>query len=66
MLNILLAGLKGVATKALTVVASKAMLEWLLFWVAEMVVQSTKTTKDDAWFKEFKKQYEQSEREETK
>jgi len=34
--------------------ASKAFLEWLIFWAAEMIVESTKTTKDDEFLAKLK------------
>jgi|TARA_R110000765_G_scaffold88064_3_gene168480 hypothetical protein len=42
--------LKGIIVK----LATKAFLEWLLFWVAEMIVKSTKTTKDDEFLAKIK------------
>ncbi len=53
----MLIALKLILTKALTTMLSKAMLEWLLFWLADMAVQSTKTTKDEEWLKRFKDEY---------
>jgi len=58
--SILLA-LKGVTTKAIAVAFSKGMLEWLLFLIIDVVVKSTKTTKDDEWAKRFKDEYRKSE-----
>ena len=42
--------LKGIFIK----LASQAFLEWLLFWAVDMLVKSTKTTKDDEFFKKVK------------
>jgi len=42
--------LKGIIVK----LASKAFLEWLIFWVAGMIVDSTKTTKDDEFLAKMK------------
>ena len=53
----MLIALKAILTKALTTMLSKAMLEWLLFWLADMVVASTKTTKDEEWLEKFKESY---------
>ncbi len=39
----LLSVLKGILLKTL----SAAFLEWLLFWAAQMIVDSTKTKKDN-------------------
>lgn len=47
--------LKNIALKML----SKAFLEWLLFWAAGMIVESTKTTKDNEFLKKLKEVYEQ-------
>ncbi|ANY29513.1 hypothetical protein BOX07_gp02 [Pseudoalteromonas phage PH1] len=57
MLKILLKGLGVVATKMFATFASEVMLEWLLFKVAEALVKSTKTTKDDEWLNKFKEEY---------
>ena len=42
--------LKGIIVK----MASKAFLEWLLFWAADMIVESTKTKKDDQFLAKLK------------
>ena len=42
--------LKGIVVK----MASEAFLRWLLFWVATMIVESTKTTKDDEFLAKVK------------
>ena len=42
--------LKGIIVK----MASKAFFEWLLFWAADMIVESTKTTKDDEFLAKLK------------
>jgi|TARA_B110000211_G_scaffold198220_1_gene228042 hypothetical protein len=42
--------LKGIILK----MASKAFLEWVLFWAADMLVASTKTTKDDEFLAKLK------------
>ena len=39
--------------------ASEKFFEWLLFWAARMLVESTKTTKDDEFYHEVKRLYEQ-------
>jgi hypothetical protein len=48
--KMILSVLKGIIVK----VASKVFLEWLIFWVAEMIVESTKTTKDDEFLAKMK------------
>ena len=46
----ILSVLKGIIVK----LASKVFLEWLIFWVAEMLVESTETTKDDEFLAKMK------------
>lgn len=58
--TILLKGLLAVLKSMLATVASEYMIKYALFAIADAAVKSTKTEKDDAWLKEFKKQYEQS------
>ena len=41
---------------------SEKFFEWLFFWAAKMLVDSTKTTKDDEFLAQVKKVYEQGER----
>lgn len=53
--SIIVATLKGIVIK----LASKAFLEWLLFWAAEMIVASTKTDKDDQFLAKIKELHEQ-------
>ena len=48
--TILVNVLKGIVLK----LASEAFLQWALFWAAEMLVKSTKTTKDDEFLKKVK------------
>lgn len=38
---------------------SEKFFEWLFFWAAKMLVDSTKTTKDDEFLTQVKKVYEQ-------
>lgn len=59
---ILLKGLLKVLKGMLATLASEYMLKYAIFSVAEAIVKSTKTDKDDAWLKEFKEQYEQGKR----
>jgi len=47
--------LKGIVVK----MASKAFLEWILFWAAGLIVASTKTTKDDEFLAKLKELYEE-------
>lgn len=49
MLSVVLKGLLGAAVSILTKAASKEVMEWLLFYVADVIVKSTKTPHDDAF-----------------
>ncbi len=40
---------------------SEAFLKWVFFWAADMLVESTKTKKDDEFLAKIKEVYEQSE-----
>ncbi len=40
---------------------SETFLKWVFFWAASMLVESTKTTKDDEFLAKVKEIYEQSE-----
>lgn len=57
MVSILLAALKKIITKLALTVASEKLLEWLLFYAAALIVESTKTTKDDKLLEQIKKAY---------
>ncbi len=45
----------------LVTLLSEAFLKWVFFWAASMLVESTKTTKDDEFLAKVKEIYEQSE-----
>lgn len=49
-LKVALSTIIGVLTKA----ASKDVMEWLLFYVADKIVKSTKTPHDDAFLVKIK------------
>ena len=51
-------GIVSVATKMFMAAASEAMIKWLLFFIAEQVVKSTKTPHDDMWLAKMKREYE--------
>lgn len=38
-------------------VASEKFFEWVLFWAAKMLVDSTKTEKDNEWYDKIKETY---------
>ena len=54
MLSVILKGLLSAAVSVLTKAASKDVMEWLLFYVADMIVKSTKTPHDDAFLEKIK------------
>lgn len=56
-MNILLTALKAILTKLVLAIASEKVLAWLLFWVVDMIVKSTKTTKDDEFAAKIKAAY---------
>lgn len=66
MIQAILAGLaKGagvVMVKLLTSFASESFMKWLFFYVAEQVVNSTKTEHDNIFLEKAKQAYEESER----
>ena len=53
----LLLAMRGIGIKLITAIASQKLLEWLLFWVVDMIVKSTKTDKDDELVKQIKAAY---------
>jgi len=57
MITVLLAALRAIFMKLIAAVATKAMIEWLLFWAAELAVKSTKTTKDDEFLNKLRFTY---------
>ncbi len=56
-MQIILAALKSILTKLILATASEKVLEWLLFWVVDMIVKSTETTKDDEFAQKIKSVY---------
>jgi hypothetical protein len=52
-------GVLNVLKNLLLRVFSEKFFEWLFFWAAQMLVDSTKTTKDDEFLAQVKKVYEQ-------
>ena len=51
-------GLTAFLTRLLVTLASEQMIAWAFFRVAESVVKSTKTTKDDEWLKKVREVYQ--------
>lgn len=56
-MQVILAALKAIFTKLILATASEKVLEWLLFWVVDMIVKSTETTKDDEFAQKIKQVY---------
>lgn len=51
-------GLTAFLTRLLVTLASEQMIAWAFFKVAESVVKSTKTTKDDEWLEKVREVYQ--------
>jgi hypothetical protein len=49
--------IKSILTKLLISLTTQKFLEWLLFWIAGAIVESTKNDKDDELLIELKKAY---------
>ena len=60
--SMVLKGLFAVGTKMLTAMASETVIKWALFYVAESIVKSTKTTHDDEFLAKIKKVYEENDK----
>lgn len=57
MVSILMAALKSIMMKLLGAVAAEALLEWMIFKAAEVLVTKTTTKFDDEWLTKFKEAY---------
>lgn len=57
MITLFMKGLTVFLTRLLTTVASEKMIEWAFFKIAESVVKSTATTKDDEWYNKIEELY---------
>ena len=55
--GLLIKGSTVFLTKLLTKIASQEMIEWAFFKVAESVVKSTQTDKDDQWLQKIEEVY---------
>ena len=55
----LLKALGAILVKLFAVAASKVMLEWLLFKLGKVIVDSTKTPVDNEWYDKMKELYEE-------
>lgn len=57
MIALFMKGLTVFLTRLLTTVASEKMIEWAFFKIAESVVKSTATNKDDEWYNKIEELY---------
>jgi dethiobiotin synthetase len=57
MIALFIKGLTVFLTRLLTTVASEKMIEWAFFKIAESVVKSTATNKDDEWYNKIEELY---------
>ena len=51
-------GATAFLTRLLVALASEQMIAWVFFKVAESVVKSTKTAKDDEWLEKVREVYQ--------
>lgn len=56
-IGLIVKGLTAFLTRLLVTLASEQMIAWAFFKVAESVVKSTKTTKDDEWLEKVREVY---------
>ena len=57
-IGLVVKGLTAFLTRLLVTLASEQMIAWAFFRVAESVVNSTKTTKDDEWLEKGREVYQ--------
>ena len=57
-IGLVVKGLTAFLTRLLVTLASEQMIAWAFFRVAESVVKSTKTTKDDQWLEKVREVYQ--------
>ena len=57
MFGAILKGLMAVLTRVFMSFASEKVIEWLFFYIAEKIVESTKTPHDNAFLEEIRKVY---------
>jgi|GEM_PF-1987396 len=57
MFAVILKGLMSVLTRLFMSMASEKVIEWMLFYLAEKIVESTKTPHDNEFLDEIKKAY---------
>lgn len=59
MVSVLLKALGAILVKLFAAMATEVLLEWLLFKVAQLLVDSTKTKHDNEFLKKLKEAYEE-------
>ena len=57
-IGLVVKGLTAFLTRILVTLASEQMIAWAFFKVAECVVKSTKTDKDDEWLEKVREVYQ--------
>lgn len=57
-IGLVVRGATAFLTRLLVTLASEQMIAWAFFKVAESVVKSTKTTKDDEWLEKVREVYQ--------
>lgn len=57
-IGLIVKGLTAFLTRLLVSLASEQMIAWAFFKVAESVVKSTKTAKDDEWLEKVREVYQ--------
>lgn len=57
-IGLVVKGLTAFLTRLLVTLASEQMIAWAFFKIAEGVVKSTKTTKDDEWLEKVREVYQ--------
>ena len=57
-IGLVVRGLTAFLTRLLVTLASEQMIAWAFFKVAESVVKSTKTAKDDEWLEKVREVYQ--------
>ena len=57
-IGLVVKGLTAFLTRLLVTLASEQMIAWAFFKVAESVVKSTRTTKDDEWLEKVREVYQ--------
>jgi hypothetical protein len=57
-IGLIVKGLTAFLTRLLVSLASEQMIAWAFFRVADAVVKSTKTQKDDQWLEKIREVYQ--------